>query len=144
MVKIPSDLWSRWNRIYRKTAGTPASTPHPHPAEYPTEFANIDSEELRLFWYLNLMWYLKEGHLPLLGHDQQAEHVQTGKCFLLYVQTSFLSFSSLPFLLIRDSLLGSSRFQYFWQFKIPQCCRLTPPHVESIDFVIPQSPGQPT
>jgi len=28
-----------------KTAGTPASPPLPHPAEYPTEFADTDSGE---------------------------------------------------------------------------------------------------
>lgn len=134
---IPMRRWNRinWNRQQGRL--------HRHHLQPSWEFNGVRrhrSEELRSLVPKSDVWPPRRAS-PLLGLHQQAEHSQTGKCFLLYVQTSFLSFSSLPFLLIRESLLGSSRFQYFWQFKIPHCCRLTPPHVESIDFVILQSPG---
>lgn len=134
---------SRWNRNYRKRQQGRLHRHHLRTQLSIQRSSPTWTEEPRLL-------VPKSGDspqrnaTPLLGHHQQAEHSQTGKCFLLYVQTSFFSFSSLPFLLIRESLLGSSRFQYFWQFRIPHCCRLTPPHVESIDFVILQSPGNPT
>jgi len=48
-VKIPiSHLEAVGTAKIVKTAGTPASPLLPHPAEYPTEFADIDSEETKI------------------------------------------------------------------------------------------------